>query len=730
MVRIEDSRDAILAYYPQADLDIIDRAYIFSAKVHKGQVRLSGEPYLLHPLEVAYILTQLKQDPVTVAVGLLHDTVEDTYTTLERIRELFGPEVEALVDGVTKISKMTFSSSEEKEAENFRKMILAMAKDIRVVLIKLADRLHNMRTLEYVPELKRVRISRETMDIYAPIANRLGINWMKMELEDRALAHLHPEAYADLQARIQRSQAEQEAALIELRELVAKALAEAGLPGHVEGRSKHLYSIYAKMMKQNIPFEEVYDISALRIITDSIRQCYSILGIAHSMWKPVPGRFKDYIAMPKSNMYQSLHTTVIGPRGEPMEFQIRTEEMHRTAEEGIAAHWRYKEGKEGEARDEQQFLWLRQLLEWQQELKDPREFLETVRVDLFPDEVYVFTPKGDVRALPRGATPVDFAYSVHTEVGDHCLGAKVNGKMVALKTPLKNGDIVEIITDARHQPSRDWLKFVKTARAREKIRAFVKVEQKKRALSLGEEIFHKELAKFDLDPAAVIKSPELLEAAKRFGCQRIEDLLVQIGYGKVSLHQVAMKLLPKEQAEALRTQKEKAARGAPPKASKEAEGVKVKGVEDILLHFAKCCNPVPGDEIIGYVTRGRGVSIHTADCPSLASIEVDLDRRIDVQWDVTKKKPFAVRILVETVDRTGVLAKVVNAIADCKVNISECNVHTSGDERAQIHFAINIMDLKHLEKVMGEIGKIKTVLNVHRIKESTRPGRPSGHSGR
>ncbi|MEE9519090.1 MAG: RelA/SpoT family protein, partial [bacterium] len=512
--------------------------------------------------------------------------------------------------------------------------------------------------------------------------------------------------------------------------LVAKALAEAGLPGHVEGRSKHLYSIYAKMMKQNIPFEEVYDISALRIITDSIRQCYSILGITHSMWKPVPGRFKDYIAMPKSNMYQSLHTTVIGPRGEPMEFQIRTEEMHRTAEEGIAAHWRYKEGKEGEARDEQQFLWLRQLLEWQQELKDPREFLETVRVDLFPDEVYVFTPKGDVRALPRGATPVDFAYSVHTEVGDHCLGAKVNGKMVALKTPLKNGDIVEIITDARHQPSRDWLKFVKTARAREKIRAFVKTEQKKRALSLGEEIFHKELAKFDLDPAVVIKSPELLEAAKRFGSQRIEDLLVQIGYGKVSLNQVAMKLLPKEKAEALRTQKEEAARGAPPKASKEAEGVKVKGVEDILLQFAKCCNPVPGDEIIGYVTRGRGVSIHTADCPSLASIEVDLDRRIDVHWDVTKKKPFSVRILVETVDRTGVLAKVVNAIADCKVNISECNVHTSGDERAQIHFAINIMDLKHLEKVMGEIGKIKTVLNVHRIKDSARPGRPSGHSGR
>ncbi|MFQ6672519.1 MAG: RelA/SpoT family protein, partial [Candidatus Tectimicrobiota bacterium] len=395
-----------------------------------------------------------------------------------------------------------------------------------------------------------------------------------------------------------------------------------------------------------------------------------------------------------------------------------------------AAHWRYKEGKEGAARDEEQFRWLRQLLEWQQELQDPREFMETVRVDLFPDEVYVFTPKGDVKALPRGATPVDFAYSVHTEVGNRCVGAKVNGKMVALKTPLKNGDIVEIITDARHQPSRDWLKFVKTARAREKIRAFVKAEQKKRALSLGEEIFHKELPKYGLEPAAVLKSPELVEVGKRFGCQRVEDLLVQIGYGKVSVRQVALKLLPEEQVEALQAQEVEAARGAPPAKPKATEGVKVKGVEDIMLHFAKCCSPVPGDEIIGYVTRGRGVSIHTADCPSLAAIEVNPERRVDVQWDVTKETPHTVSILVETVDRPGVLAKVTNAIADCKVNITECSVHTSGAERAEIYFAIDILDLKHLEEVMGEIGKLKAVLTVQRVKDSAWPRRsfrPSRH---
>ncbi len=728
VIRIEDSRDAILSYYPQADLDIIDRAYIFSAKVHKGQVRLSGEPYLRHPLEVAYILTRLKQDPVTVAVGLLHDTVEDTFTSLDRISELFGSEVADLVDGVTKISKMTFSSSEEKEAENFRKMLLAMAKDIRIVLIKLADRLHNMRTLEYVPEPKRRRTSRETLDIYAPIAHRLGINWMKTELEDRALAHLHPEAYADLQSRLQRSQPEREGAVNELSELVAKALADAGVPGHVEGRSKHLYGIYTKMLKQNISFEEVYDISGLRIITDSVRLCYSILGIIHSVWKPVPGRFKDYIAMPKSNMYQSLHTSIIGPRGEPVEFQIRTDEMHRTAEEGIAAHWRYKEGKEGAAKDEEQFRWLRQLLEWQQELEDPREFMETVRVDLFSDEVYVFTPKGDVKALPRGATPVDFAYAVHTEVGNRCVGAKVNGKMVALKTQLRNGDIVEVLTDARHQPSRDWLKFVKTGRAREKIRSFVRAEQKKHALSLGEEIFHKELTKHGLDPAAALKSPELLEIGKRFGCQRAEDLLVRIGYGKVAIRQVVMKLLPEDQIEALRLKEAEATVAAPPERPEQAEGIKVKGIEDILLHFAKCCNPVPGDEIIGYVTRGRGVSIHTTDCPGLVSLEVDPERRIDVQWDVSRKTPHTVRILVETVDRPGVLAKITSAIAECKVNISECTVQTSGDDQAHIHLDIGILDLSHLQRVMGEIGKIKAVLNVHRVKDSARPRRRLGHS--
>src|SRR5512135_2191998 len=549
MLRFNDILERLALYNPNADTDLLRKAYVFSAKVHLGQVRLSGEPYLNHPLEVAGILTQLRLDVASVATGLLHDTVEDTLTTLKEIQDNFGEEIAQLVNGLTKISQISLRSSEEHQAENFRKMILAMVKDIRVILIKLADRLHNMRTLKYHSLEKQVEIAQETLDIYAPLANRLGIDWIKSELEDLAFQYLYPEVYNEIRQKIARKEKERARYVDEVKRTLMKKLYENFIEGEVTGRLKQIYSIYLKMKEQNIDFDQVYDITAFRVIVNSIKECYDVLGILHSLWKPIPGKFKDYIGLPKENLYQSLHTTVIGPYGERIEIQIRTHEMHRIAEEGIAAHWKYKEGKVVEEADDKRFTWLRQLVEWQRDLKDDAEFIESVKVDLFPHEVYIFTPKGAVKQFPIGATPVDFAYSIHSDVGNHCVGARVNGRLVPLRYEFQSGDTVEITTSPNQKPSKDWLKFVKTSRAKTKIRQWFKTEEREKSIALGKEILDKELRKYDLQQAKLIKSGELAKAAAEFSFQGVDDLIAAVGYGKVTANQVIGKIVPQERLE-------------------------------------------------------------------------------------------------------------------------------------------------------------------------------------
>src|SRR5213082_2062655 len=551
MIRLNDILEKVSAYHPDADVDLVKKAYVYSAKVHQGQVRKSGEPYLVHPLEVAGILADLKLDEASIVAGLLHDTIEDTLAKPEEIKELFGTEVLELVEGVTKLG--TFQSApavsiEEKQAENFRKMLVAMAKDIRVILVKLADRTHNMRTLEHMKPESQQRIAQETLDIYAPLANRLGIQWIKIELEDLAFRYLKPGEYADVETQLEQSQKDREKFIEDVVDLLKGKLKEAGLEAEVQGRPKHVYSIWKKMRKNGLAsVTQLHDIVAFRLILKTVPACYEALGLIHSLWKPVPGRFKDYIAIPKPNMYQSLHTTVIGPNGERIEIQMRTEEMHQVAEEGIAAHWAYKEGKS--AKDEQKFAWLRQLMEWQQDLKDPREFLETVKVDLFTDEVFCFTPKGDVKSLPLGSTAVDFAYTVHSEVGAHCVGAKVNGKMVPLRYKLKNGDSIEILTSPNARPNKDWLSFVKTSRAQAKIRSFIKGQQRERSIDIGRDLLDREFKRFDLNFAKVLKTPEFLKAANDMGHSRAEDLVSAVGYGKLSPANIMHKLYPEKLAE-------------------------------------------------------------------------------------------------------------------------------------------------------------------------------------
>jgi GTP pyrophosphokinase len=722
ITRLEEVIESLLAYYPKADVDIIWKAYVHIAKAHRGQTRLSGSPYLSHPLEVAHILTQLKQDHYTVAAGLLHDTVEDTYLTLEEIRDHFGPDVELLVDGVTKISKikMAFSTSEEQQAENFRKMLLAMAKDIRVILIKLADRLHNMRTILFISPAKQKEIAQETLDIYAPLANRLGIGWLKCELEDLSFPCLYAEAFTELQARIEKGREARDKLINEIGKIVAEELDKTAIPDKVQGRSKHLYSIYQKMKRENIDFHEVYDLIALRIITDSIKNCYAILGIIHSLWRPIPGRFKDYIALPKANMYQSLHTTVIARRGERVEFQIRTEEMHGIAEDGIAAHWRYKEGR-GEAKSyEEKFQWLRHLLEWQQELKDPKEFMDTLKIDLFPEEVYVFTPKGDVKPFPFGATPVDFAYSIHTDIGNQCVGAKANSRIVPLKYKLKNGDIIEILTNPRHNPNRDWLKIVKTSRAQSKIRSWIKAEQKERSRELGRGILEKEIAKYNQNPTSVLKTKDLTEIAKRLNYPSAEDLLRAVGFGKITGRRVVEELIPPGELEKY----DKERQISPPKGlvkgvrERREGGVRVRGMADIFVRFAKCCSPVPGDFIIGYITRGRGISIHTSDCPSMVGLEYEVERKIEVEWEKKAHNAYPVRLNIETEDKTGLLGKISSAVAFWDANISWANVETFKDKRAVLNFDIEINNLDHLNKVISTIKDIKGVTRVERVRNT------------
>ncbi|MBE0597187.1 MAG: bifunctional (p)ppGpp synthetase/guanosine-3',5'-bis(diphosphate) 3'-pyrophosphohydrolase [Desulfuromonadales bacterium] len=715
MIRIDDILEKILSYNPSADLDELRKAYVFMAKVHQGQVRLSGEPYLTHPMEVAYILTQLRMDVATIVTGLLHDTIEDTLTTVEELRELFGEDIASLVDGVTKIGKITFRTREERQAENFRKMLLAMARDIRVILVKLADRLHNMRTLDFHPEARQRKIAQETLDIYAPLANRMGISWVKSELEDLAFRYLHPELFYDLVAKVAKKKKERETYIDQAMAQIRSKLAEHGIEGDVAGRSKHLYSIYLKMERQGIDFDQVYDLIAFRVLVASVRECYTVLGIIHSSWKPIPGRFKDYIAMPKANMYQSLHTTVIGPFGERMEVQIRTEEMHQVAEEGIAAHWKYKEGKAGaEGRDDRRFGWLRQLLEWQQELKDSREFMDSVRVDLFPEEVYVFTPKGDVKELPKGSTPIDFAYSVHTDIGHHCSGARVNGKLVPLKTELKNGDMVEVMTLAGQNPSKDWLKFVRTSKARNKIRQWVKAEQREKSIELGRELLEKELRKHGFSLKRVLGSEDLQFAVEELGFRGEVDLLAALGYGKVSLGQVIGRVVPPEK---LRTEPIKPGplgQVLDKIRKRSSSAVKIQGVEDILVRFAKCCNPLPGDLVAGFITRGRGVTVHTSDCPHV--LEGDAERRIEVEWDLKKKATRPAKIRVFCIDQKGMLAGITGAITHCEANIIAANVLSTPDHKGVNTFEVDVQDLAHLNRVIGALLKIKGVYKVERMR--------------
>ncbi|PLX84700.1 MAG: GTP pyrophosphokinase [Desulfuromonas sp.] len=721
MVRIGDILEKIHSYDTSADLDAVRKAYVFCAHVHKGQVRLSGVPYLTHPMEVANILADLRLDVATIITGLLHDTVEDTLVTKDQLEENFGPEVAALVDGVTKLGKMTFRTREERQAESFRKMLLAMARDIRVILVKLADRLHNMRTLDHQPEARGRDIAQETLDIYAPLANRLGISWIKGEMEDLSFRHVRPEVFYDLVGKVAKKKTERENYIGEAKSGILKKLEEHRIEGEVSGRSKHLYSIYLKMEKQGIDFDQVFDLIALRIIVKTVRDCYAVLGIIHSSWKPIPGRFKDYIAMPKANMYQSLHTTVIGPHGERMEVQIRTEDMHRVAEEGIAAHWAYKEGKAlvgGGPGDDHRFGWLRQMLEWHQELKDSREFMDSVKVDLFPEEVYVFTPQGDVKELPKGATPIDFAYSVHTDVGHRCVGARINGKLVPLKTHLKNGDMVEVMTAANHTPSKDWLKFVSTSKARNRIRQWVKTQERERSIEMGKELVEKDLRKYGIGFKRLLTTEEWAHAVEELGFQGGDDLLAAIGYGKVSLGQVLGRVVPQEKLKAERAK-------AAPKAGrlgrvlekirkKPTSGIKIDGVEDIMVRFAKCCNPLPGDPVVGFITRGRGVTVHANECPHV--LEADLERRVEVEWDQKKKASRPAKIRVHCADQKGMLTGIAGAISTCEANIISANVHSTVDRKGVNTFEVDVQDLDHLNRVVNAILKIKGVYKVERMR--------------
>jgi GTP pyrophosphokinase len=717
-VRIEDIEEEVQKYHPEADLDLLRRGYVFAAKVHQGQERRSGEPYLSHPLEVARILTQLKMDESTLTAGLLHDAMEDTFATIEEVKELFGEEIANLVDGVTKISKLSFSTREDRQAESLRKMVLAMSKDIRVLLIKLADRLHNMRTLDPLEPEKKRTIAQETLDIYAPLANRLGIAWIKQEFEDLALRYLEPDIYEDLVSRVAKKRKEREGEINEVISILQGKLREMEIKARITGRPKHFYSIFRKMRDQGRLFDEIYDLTAIRVVTRSIKDCYGALGIVHTLWKPIPGRFKDFIAMPKSNMYQSLHTTVIGPQGEPVEIQIRTEQMHRTAEEGIAAHWRYKEGKTRIDPSDKSFVWLRQLLEWQQDLKDPKEFMETVKVDLFPDEVYVFTPKGDVKELPRGATPIDFAFSIHTDVGTRCTGAKVNGKMVPLRYELKNGDIVEIIASPTHSPSKDWLKIVKTSRARTKIKQWIKIEQRSRAISLGRDICEKEARKYGKGSTQIWKSENLLKVAERFGFLSEEDLFAAVGYGKVSPRQILSKILPPEELPQLKEPEEaKAKKPGRPLPPRIEEGIKIAGVEDVLVRFSKCCNPLPGDEVVGFITRGRGVSIHTADCPNAQQLMYDSERKINVEWDSDRKGSHQVKIIVLIgKDRPGVLAEISSAIFSTNTNIAQAEVKVTEERMGRNTFVLEVSDLNQLKAAIAAIQKVDGVIEVERVR--------------
>lgn len=711
MIRINDIIEKITAYNPSVDVDIIDRAYIYSARVHEGQIRLSGEPYLSHPLEVADILAGMKLDVTSVAAGLLHDVIEDTDASPKEIKEIFGSDIYHIVSGVSKLSGLPLKGAQARQAESIRKMILAMANDIRVIMIKLADRLHNMRTLEYHSRSKRTEIAQETLDIYAPIAARLGIYWIKNELEEISFRYLQPDICAEIEQLVQKDRVERENFIDSVQQFIKRKMEENHLKCEVLGRYKNFYSIYQKMLNQNLKFEDIYDVIAFRIILDSIPQCYEALGIMHSLWKPIAKKFKDYIGFPKPNMYQSLHTTLIGFSGERVEIQIRTHEMDRVAQSGIAAHWSYKEGQHIDEKVSQAFAWIQNLVENQATVQDPDEFLENVRIDLFPDEVYVFTPQGEIKTLPKGATPVDFAYMIHTEVGNQCTGGKVNGRMVPLSHELKTGDIIEIVTTKNHHPSKDWLTFVKTVKARSKIRHWIKTQEKERSLSLGREMLEKAFRKYRSNFNTMIKSAEINKVVEHFGFKTTDDLIASVGYGKITPLQVVRKFVTKtdeDEQDSIFNRLIGRVRKKKPKT-----GVVVHGIDDILVRFGKCCQPVPGDLIVGYITRGYGVTVHRKNCKN--ALGMNPERRIDVEWNAEVAESYPVKIRVLSIDRVGLLADIAATINKEGANIVSADTQTRENKTVDSFFTIVVENTGQLKRTVAALKKVKLVQEVKQI---------------
>ncbi|MDA2927536.1 bifunctional (p)ppGpp synthetase/guanosine-3',5'-bis(diphosphate) 3'-pyrophosphohydrolase [Acidobacteria bacterium AH-259-G07] len=714
MIRFEDLEEKVQRYHPNADLELLRKAYVFSAREHKGQVRRSGEPYLFHPLAVASILAEMKLDVACVSVGLLHDIVEDTLTSLDTIREYFGADIAHMVDGVTKISQIQFSSRQEKQAENFRKLLLAMVDDIRVILVKLADRLHNMRTLQYLPPEKRKIIAQETLDIYAPIAHRLGMAKLRGELEDLAFNYLDPVAFQNISVQVEKKRAYSDKFTREVMRAMQQRFEEQGIEANMESRIKRVYSTYQKMKRQRISIDQVYDFIAIRVLANTVRDCYTVLGIVNNMWNPIPRRIKDFIAMPRGNMYQSLHTTVIGHDGSPFELQIRTYDMDRIAEEGIAAHWKYKEGKLEEGKDDKRFQWLRQLLEWQQEVKDPQQFLSNLKIDLYPEEVYTFTPRGEVITLPRGATPVDFAYSIHTEVGHNCVGAKVNGRIVPLKYKLSNGEIVQILTSSDAHPRRDWLNFVNTSRARGAIRRWINLRQKEEAIALGQKLLERTARKYKLNLKKY--QDKLQSMLGDFNVSKIEDLFASIGFGKVSSRQVLKRLEPEKlEQEAEESKESKLAKMVNKVFGRSDSAIRVKGYDDLLVYRARCCNPIRGEEIIGYITTGRGISVHSVNCPNVEKLLLNPERKIEVKWtEDGRETTYPVRLLISTEDRTGVLADITSAISSVDTNIVNVNANAVDSRYGLIDMTVEINDAEHLEKIVNYIKAVEGVQEVER----------------
>lgn len=717
------SIDALCAraseYSTPDEIDQIRKAYHYAEEAHRGQKRKSGEPYIIHPVAVAQILADLQLDATTLTAALLHDVVEDTKVTDEEVVRLFGAEVAALVDGVTKLKRIKFESKEEHQAENLRKMFMAMAKDIRVALIRLSDRLHNMRTLRYQPPEKQIRTARETLEIFAPLAHRLGISTIKWELEDLALRYLNPEQYYRIVNLMAQKRLERQSYVDQNVTLLRERLSLLGIEAEISGRAKHIFSIYQKMHKHNKEFNEIYDLFAVRIIVESVKDCYGVLGVVHTLWKPMPGRFKDYIAMPKANMYQSLHTTVIGPGGEPLEIQIRTWEMHQTAEYGIAAHWAYKEGDpKAEGKFAQKLAWFREVIEWQQDFRDAQEFMEELKLDLFADEVFVFTPKGDVIELPAGSVPIDFAYRIHTDIGNRCIGAKVNGKIVPLDYRLRTGDIIEVMTTKHgYGPSRDWLKIVQSSQAKSKIRQWFKREKRDENVGRGRELVEKEIARHRLEPHVCMTPAYMSDVLQKFNFAKEEDLFAAIGYGGLSAAQIVTRILEKireqqQQAPISTDQVNLELRDRPKPTD---TGVRVKGIENLLIRFARCCNPVPGDEIIGFVTRGRGVSVHRLDCPNVASLQEDGERVLEVEWASGADLSYPVELEVTALDRHGLINEVMNAVAETKTDVTAVSARVNQKRVAHISLCVRIRNLEHLRSVIERLRRLKDVHYVRRL---------------